>query len=62
MYAYFPVGTPQKKYLKKNKKITKKTKKQRVTAPILKPTDDQKPEPFFDLTYHFHHAKLQVLY
>ena len=34
VYTYFPVG-PQKK-------ITKKRKK-RVTAPILKMTDDQKP-------------------
>ena len=39
--TYFPIG---KKMAKKN---GKKKKKKRSTAPILKPTDDQKPESFF---------------
>ena len=42
--TYFPV---RKKYIK-NKYL-----KKHVTAPILKPTDDQKPETFVGLKYFF---------
>ena len=40
----FPVG-------KKNQKTNKWPKRRRVSAPILKPTDDQKPDTFFVWPY-----------
>ena len=32
--------------------MAEKTNRKRVSTPILKPTDDQKPETFFGLIYH----------